>query len=330
MKKLINHSTNFNYLELGFTQWLGLLGYAAPSVSSLPLHVHEFFNYLEMQGVSHIENVLPVHINGFVHHLKQRHNKTYGGSLSSAYINKGIHSLSTFSRYLNSTGKFTIDLNRRGIPNDANEPVVLTKEEIQALYDSTFLSYDFNDIATGQRDRAIIAVFYGCGLRRTEGINLNLFDIDLQKGMLFVRRGKGNKQRHVPIARKHLEDIKAYITEGRRWYMEDHYCGHYINKRYGTPFPKKLHTDDEAFFLNLRGERMNDFAYRLKCMKERAGIDKDFSLHKLRHSIATHLLESGMDLEQIAKFLGHSSLVSTQIYTHIVNTQQKHTSNESL
>lgn len=330
MKKLINHSTNFNYLEHGFTQWLGLLGYAAPSVSSLPLHIHEFFHYLESQHISHIENVLPIHINGFVAYLKQRHNKTYGGSLSSAYINKSIHALSTFGRYLNTTGRYTIDLHRRGLPDSGSDPVVLTREEIQRLYDSTFLSYDCNDIAAGQRDRAIIAIFYGCGLRRTEGINLNLFDIDLQKGMLFVRRGKGNKQRHVPIARKHLEDIKAYIIEGRCWYQEDHYCGHYHNRRYGTPFPKKTHTDEEAFFLNMHGERMRDFAYRLKCMKERSGVEQEFSLHKLRHSIATHLLQSGMDLEQIAKFLGHGSLVSTQIYTHIVHAQQKHISHESV
>ncbi|WP_315814173.1 tyrosine-type recombinase/integrase [Paraflavitalea speifideaquila] len=102
----------------------------------------------------------------------------------------------------------------------------------------------------GQRDRAIIAVFYGCGLRKMEGTMLNLTDIDLQKRLLFVRKGKGNKQRYVPIAARHAEDIRRYLE----------------------------------------------------------GIEKQFGLHTLRHSIATHLSLSGIPIEEIARFLGHSSL----------------------
>lgn len=312
-------STHYHFLETGFCQWLGLVGYAEPTVKSWPMHIREFFRYLEERQVHHITLVQPRHISGFVQYLGKRDNKTYGGGLSTAYINKFITALNTFGSYLSQTGKHSIDLSHRELPRDTIERTALTLDEIQALYDSTFQSYKYNSIATGQRDRAVIAVFYGCGLRRTEGIKLNIHDIDLHKSTLFVRHGKGNKQRHVPIARKHLEDIRAYLTEGRQWFMEDHFEGHYLNKRYGTPFPRKHDVDSEAFFLNQEGKRMAcGLEYRLKVMRERAGVETEFSLHHLRHSIATHLLDRGMTLENIAKFLGHSSLVSTQIYTHIV------------
>lgn len=314
----MNSNSHYHYLEKGFGQWLGLVGYAEPTVKSWPMHVREFFAYLEARKVHHITLAQPRHINGFIRHLGQRDNKTYGGGLSSTYINKFITALNSFGSYLSQTGKHSIDLSHRELPGDTPERQVLSLSEIQALYESTFQPYEFNSMAIGQRDRAIIAVFYGCGLRRSEGVRLNIFDIDLAKSRLFVRNGKGNKQRHVPIARKHLDDIRAYITEGRQWFMENHFEGHYQHKRYGTPFTRKENVDDESFFLNLQGKRMSDFAYRLKVMRKRAGIETEFSLHHLRHSIATHLLDSGMGLENIAKFLGHGSLVSTQIYTHIV------------
>lgn len=314
---------NYHHIAQGFADWLSLLGYADTTVHSLPVHIWELLQYLQQRNIHHISQVLPRHITAFVQHLRQRTNKTYGGGLSSNYINKSIHAINTFGRYLGQTGKYHTDLNVHGLSDDTAERTILSKTQIQQLYDSTFEPYPHNSTATGQRDRAIIAIFYGCGLRRTEGINLNLYDINSPKSLLFVRKGKGNKQRHVPIARKHLEDLKTYITDGRRWFMEAHDTGHYQHQRYGTHFKKKQHTDDEAFFINHNGKRMQDFSYRLQQMKQRAGIGQDFSLHHLRHSIATHLLQSGMDIKEIARFLGHSSLDSTQIYTHIAEQQNR-------
>jgi integrase/recombinase XerD len=172
----------------------------------------------------------------------------------------------------------------------------------------------------GQRDRAIIAIFYGCGLRRSEGKNLNITDIDLQKQLLFVRKGKGNKQRYVPIAAKHLQDIKDYLQEGREWFLMNNDANEtWQSKRHGVPLVKKINADDTAFFVSQQSVRMREFYQRLEQMKTRAKLEKNLTLHGLRHSIATHLLQSGMDIEEIAKFLGHSSLASTQIYTHIIN-----------
>jgi integrase/recombinase XerD len=325
MKHLEIKSEHFNWLLNNFKEWLDILGYAETTVNTLPPHIKELLHFLENHtplslrrggqgGEVHITQVKSRHISEFANYLKSRSNLKYGGGLSSSSINKTLQAVTTFARYLNQTGKHILDATPRRVVNDVDEKIILSKEEIKALYESTFLHHRENTIAMGQRDRAIIAIFYGCGLRKNEGSKLNITDIDLVRKLVFVRKGKGNKQRYVPIANKHVEDIKAYLEEGRNWFLLEHKAVHYYKQG-----KKKPNTDDEAFFINQQGQRMNAFYQRIEYMKEKSGIEKHFSTHNLRHSIATHLLQSGMSIEDIAKFLGHSSLESTQIYTHIVN-----------
>ena len=180
--------------------------------------------------------------------------------------------------------------------------VVSSREEIEALYESTYhLAKRGNNEAFGQRDRAMLAIYYGCGLRRSEGIQLEVKDILKEKKLIHVRKGKGSKERYVPVTAKGMCDIEEYTDYGREWFL------------------KRNKACMGAFLVNMRGEAMQEFAPRLKALQELAGIERAFSLHSLRHSIATHLLQGGMDIEQIRKFLGHSSLESTQLYTHILN-----------
>jgi len=323
MKSLQLQSSHYQYLEKSYKEYLQILGYANPTVQSYPVHIKEMLYYLEQQNIEHITQVDLNHINDFITYIKRRKNITHSGALSSSYINKSINAVNAFAKYLNSTGKYILDASPEREYNEAEERTILTVEEIKQLYEATFLPHRENTLAMGQRDRAIIAIFYGCGLRRTEGINLNITDIDLQQRLVFVRKGKGNKQRYVPVANKHAEDIRSYLQEGRDWFLYHHNtCEQWQSMRWGKPLPKKKHADDNAFFINIYGERMQAFYQRLSFMKQRAEINKNVTLHGLRHSIATHLLQSGMDIEEIAKFLGHASLASTQIYTHIVNQWQ--------
>lgn len=317
MKQLVLNSTNFNYLLEGFSQWMQLIGYAETSASTLPVHVREFLHFMEQKQLLHITQIKTRHVNDFVRHLKYRPNLQRGGALSASHVNKTLQAVNTFARYLNQTGKHVLDITIKRMPNDVDERTVLTVEEIRKIYEATFIP-DWGHIqALGQRDRAMIAVFYSCGLRKDEGTRLNITDIDLTKRTLFVRKAKGNKQRYVPIAGKAAEDIQAYLEDGRNWFLNDNRTPWHQRKGW-----KKQGTDDEAFFLNLKGQRMRAFYQRLALLKEKAGIEKEFSTHNLRHSIATHLLQSGMKIEEIAKFLGHGTLASTQIYTHIVNHLQ--------
>ena len=314
-------STHYNYLLKSYQEYLQVLGYAAPTAQSWPIHVREFLHYIETKGIQSILNIEGGHISDFIKHIKQRTNRrNKGTALSSSSINKIINAVNVFIKFLNSTGKFIVESTAQRAEESISERIILTVTEIKQLYEATFLPHRENSIAIGQRDRAIIAIFYGCGLRRSEGKQLNITDIDLNKRLLFVRKGKGNKQRYVPIAAKHLQDIKDYLQEGREWFLQEHYTN---AKWFKQQVNKKDNADGTAFFISQNGNRINEFYQRLQQMKERAEINKSITLHGLRHSIATHLLQSGMDIEEIAKFLGHASLASTQIYTHIINQHDR-------
>ena len=122
--------------------------------------------------------------------------------------------------------------------------------------------------------------------------------------MLYIRKAKNNYERYVPITTGNLKHIEQYIYNARNLLL-----------------PEKA--NEQALFISERGCRINkgSMYIRLKGLQEKAKLTKEIGLHTLRHSIATHLLQSGMELENIALFLGHRCLDSTQLYTHIVNEQ---------
>jgi integrase/recombinase XerD len=330
MQSLPIATTQYHYLLKNYTEYLETLGYAATTSASFPVHVREFLHYLETRQIKAITNVETNNLKEFIQHIKQRDNKKRKGTaLSSSSINKIINAVNSFIRFLNTTGTYIVANTAERAEQSVTLRSILSVTEVKQLYESTFEAYRENSIAMGQRDRAIIAVFYGCGLRRSEGKRLDITDIDIENKRLFVRKGKGNKQRYVPIAAKHMCDIKDYLQEGREWFLYNHKDS-YHHKKHGKPYERKKEADNTyAFFLSQYGTRMREFYQRLQEMKIRAGIDKPITLHGLRHSIATHLLSSGMDIESIAKFLGHSSLASTQLYTHIVNETKDETKDEN-
>ena len=328
MKSLAITSQHYNYLLKSYQEYLQITGYAAKTVEGWTNHTREFLHYIEQQQIQHITQIESVHITGFITHIKRRKNKSRGGALSSGTINSIINAVNTFAKYINSSGRYLLDLTMHREQSNTAQKNILTIAEVKQLYEASFLPYEWNSIAMGQRDRAIIALYYGCGLRKSEGIWLNISDIDLQSRLLFIRKAKGNKQRYVPIAKKHIDDIESYLKEGREWFLYQHDTGaEYHNKRNGKPLQKKISSpsdmaDNEngsAFFVTHHGTRLIRPEYRLQYLHQRAELQKNITLHGLRHSIATHLLQNGMEIEEIAKFLGHSSLASTQIYTHIVN-----------
>lgn len=315
MKTLPLKNTSFIYLEQSFREWLSIIGYAEKTVNTWPNHVREFLHYLEQHNVQQITQVTPQKTYQFINYIKNRKGLSTGTGLSVYSINKIINSINAFAKYINATEKHTLDITPKRLELHVIQRQVLSTEEIKLIYEATFEPHRFDSKAMGQRDQAIIAIFYGCGLRKNEGSNLNIFDIDTHQGLVFVRKAKGNKQRYVPIAAKHLQDIKDYLEDGRNWFLLNHeQSGVYKNKN--KVYAKKQHTDDEAFFIGVFGKRMTNFDFIFKRLKEQSGILTPFSTHTFRHSIATHLLQSGMKIEDIAKFLGHSSLESTQIYTH--------------
>ncbi|MCK5339114.1 MAG: site-specific tyrosine recombinase XerD [Bacteroidales bacterium] len=153
--------------------------------------------------------------------------------------------------------------------------------------------------AEGERNKAIIETLYGCGLRVSELTNLKITDIFFRE--MFVKViGKGNKERFVPIGNTAIRHINLYLDNSRMHVQ-----------------PKKY--DEDILFLNRRGGRLSRTMILLivKDLGEKAGIRKSISPHTFRHSFATHLVEGGADLRAVQEMLGHESIITTEIYTHL-------------
>lgn len=300
MKHLVLKSSNYKALESRFGEWLSILGYAARTVEGSPVQLREFFYYLEQNKVNHLTQITSNHVLSFLNHLQKRKKRGNEGALSANTYNTYITTLNLFATYVQQTGEHIIDLQLKRMECFLREIRVLTKAEIQTLYEVTYEPYLYDSQAMGQRDRAILGLFYGCGLRKSEGSSLDTYDINLNKRTVYIQKGKNNQQRYVPMTTRVYEDLSAYLSEGRYWFLQEQ--------------------DTGALLLTSKGNRMKNFDGRFKYLIERSGVNR-FSTHSLRHSIATHLLGSGMAIEEIAKFLGHKTLESTQLYTHIINQE---------
>lgn len=235
-----------------------------------------------------------------IEHAEQKHLQEFIITISSlgihprsqARILSGIKSFYHFLNYKNrrdDNPTELLDSPKIGI----RFPEVLSIDEIDSMIASIDLSKP-----EGQRNKAIIEVLYGSGLRVSELVNLLISNIYAQEGYMLVE-GKGNKQRLVPLSPRSLEEIKL-------WMMDRHLL-----------MIKKGHED--YLFLNRRGGRLTRAMIFtiVKDLAERAGIHKNVSPHTFRHSFATHLLENGANLRAIQQLLGHESITTTELYTHM-------------
>lgn len=315
MKSLALSNPAFRYLEESFKEWLDILGYAPSTVYYAPLHVRELLHSLESNNIKDIKQLDSQHIKRHYGKLKERSNKRRGGGLSNNHLNKHIDAIRKFTEYLSQVGRLEIASPLRK-EEGSQRLVVMSEEEVQQLFKVTHTRYDTelrapqNKIeAMRARDRAMLTVYYGCGLRRTEGVSLNVSDIDFDKALLHVRKGKNYKERFVPIGKASLKHLQDYVYDHRPELL--------------------LNSKSEALFISQRGDRMTGagLLLRLNVLLRGTGneelMEKEIGLHTLRHSIATHLLKAGMKLESISRFLGHSSLESTQIYTHLAGVEMK-------
>jgi integrase/recombinase XerD len=171
-------------------------------------------------------------------------------------------------------------------------PEVLSVEEIDRIIGKIDLSKP-----EGQRNKAIIETLYGCGLRVSELVNLRLTDIHYKEEFVVVT-GKGNKQRLVPVSHKALKEIDIYKQDRNHL---------------------SVITDQNVLFLNRRGRRLTRAMIFtiIKDLAAKAGIKKNIHPHTFRHSFATHMIEAGADLRAVQEMLGHESILTTEIYTHI-------------
>ncbi len=279
-----------------FKIYLHSVGYSDSTQKMLPALVTEFIQHQAITDISFIEQQK---VKSFLEFLQTRPLKLRSGALSEMMISHYVYALKTFFSWAEVTEQ--IDYNPisgmkfKRPKQNIREP--LSIEEINQLFTA----------ATNLKQQTILHIFYSCGLRRSEGEALNINDVHFKNQLLYVREGKGAKRRVVPITAK----VSAALEE------------YYLQERCSSTTKKVV--DEDAFILNNIGNRMrgDGFIKLLKQITEKAALQKEITLHHLRHSIATHLLQSGMSMEYVRDFLGHSFLETTQIYAKPTAEQLK-------
>jgi integrase/recombinase XerD len=252
----------------------------------------QFGAYLERAGVDALD-AEHEHVAGFLSELAE------GGEdrapAASATLQRKAACLRSFYRHLRREGLLdrdpTADL--RAPRKSQRLPEVLNRSEVQKL-----LSAPRGTDPAALRDRALLETMYACGLRASEAIDLTMGDVDLHAGVLRAR-GKGSKERLVPIGREAVSALRAYVQRGR---------------------PALVGLRDEPhLFVNHRGAGLTrQGLYKIVQRHARAaGLDGRMSPHTLRHTFATHLLAGGCDLRSVQEMLGHADVATTQIYTHV-------------
>jgi len=267
-----------------YASYLNHVGYGKSAQEMLPVCIKEFFTY---HAVKELENITSKEIRVFYEYLQERPCKQKAGSLSESTIYRYVYALKLFFNWLEISGQITenpISAMKFKMP-EKKEREPLSQSETKQLFSS----------CANAKETALLHLFYSCRLRRSEGEALNASDIHFKAGLLYVREGKNSRRRVIPITEKVSTELENYYLAERK------------------------SEGETAFMINAKGRRMKGVNCNkiVKKIIKKAGLEKETSLHHLRHSIATHLLESGLKIEYIKDFLGHKQLESTQGYTKV-------------
>ncbi len=270
----------------GFRRELVNLGYCKSVVTNYPKYAQKIVDFAKENP----QKIQEQHIKNYYEYLKTKPKKYKEQIISSSYIYSQLLAIKLYFDYLQRTKIIKRNpYNLRIKQTTKNQRIVFTQEEIQILYKSCQNSIE----------RTILNLCYGCGLRRNEVELLNIKDVHFEQKLLFVRKGKGKKRRVIPLTEVMATDLKDYFI--------------------ATQISRT--TNEESFLININGSKMKgENVYNLfkRILKRTQSLKpENYCLHSLRHSIATHLLENEMSIEMVRDFLGHSQLVTTQIYTRI-------------
>lgn len=289
MKKI--EKKNRNYL-LSFEQYIEIVGYRKKSQERYLSSIKRFTKWVNKD----LKAVNLQEVQAYQKHLEQRPNERQGGGLKNSTIRSYLSPLVVFYNYLQQYEGLTINPTTvyQVPPEIPTEKVILHRLEIQQLYQA----------CQQLKEHCTLHLYYGLGLRRSEGAAVQLADIDYQNGWLYVPKGKGGKGRKLPLTTRIATDFKHYVLHERQSNKQPYFL---LNQS-GNP---------------LRGKSALN---HLKQLLKRANINKPVHLHSLRHSIATHLIQAGLPLEQVSDYLGHGHLESTQRYVQQSSTKSLLTS----
>ena len=282
-------------------QWLTHLaverGVSPHTLSNYARDVHRYTDWLAAAGKTDLAQVTATDIEAYVADLRRGVGGARPLAASSAgralTVARGLHKFGV------EEGELPADAAADVSPPRAGDrlPDTLSIDEVAALLDACP-----TETPSGLRDKALLETLYATGARVSEVLSLSVDDataaLDSETGGVLTVTGKGNKQRLVPLGSKARDALEAYLVRGR---------------------PVFANGSSHALLLNKRGGALSrQSAWNaIKQAAARAGLEKDVSPHTLRHSFATHLLEGGADVRSVQELLGHASVTTTQIYTHI-------------
>lgn len=284
--------------SINYKKHLDILGLNPQTTQARYLYLKEFLSWLEVLQIYQLQDITTVEITKYYDYLLQRKSTRTGQNIKQKSIHDHMRNLQQYLGYLLEIGTIKVSPASHlkfSYPNEKVERIIFTQDEIQELYS-----------ASNEQEKAILNIAYGCGLRVGELSLINKEDIKFTENLLIVQKGKNSKRRIIPINTKITEELQNYLESQEE-------------------------TKNKAVFLNSKGQRMQEWTFNstLKTLISKTEFGQRFSteelnkigIHSLRHSIATHLLENGMKIEQVQTFLGHSHIESTEIYTHISQNQ---------
>jgi integrase/recombinase XerD len=286
-----------------FIEWMRVQNYAKTTIESRYKQIAMFIRWCEERQLLEPREIAFNHLERYQIWCNnyRKANSKYLGIETQAQTMAG---LKVFFRYLLKHKHISIDPSAeielpkvvKKLPSN-----ILNIEEVEKILAQANLS-----TLKGMRDRAIMEVFYSTGVRRGELGNLLVNDLDKERGVIWIRQGKGSKDRVVPIGERAIAYLELYLEKAR-------------------PLLANKGKDEAKMFINKDGEafRLEGIANIMKQYMKAAGIDKAGSCHIFRHTCATLMLEAGADIRYIQEMLGHNSLATTQIYTKVFDRKLK-------
>lgn len=288
----------YESMTKSFIRYLKVEKNASPhTVAFYTTDFHSFMHFLKDRNIDNIEHVDVKIVRQYLSFL-------YNEKLSRKSVSRKISSLrSVFSFLQREQIIHQNPFQQIHLPKQEQSlPSFLYENELEELF-------KVNDLSTplGQRNQALLEVLYGTGIRVSECYMLNVEHIDFSVGVMLIQ-GKGRKERYAPFGAYASEALQTYLAEGRKELIV-----------------KTNEKDSNALFLNSRGHRLTVRGIRhvLNEIVKKASTTIQLNPHKLRHTFATHMLDSGADMRVVQELLGHASLSSTQVYTHVTKDHLK-------
>lgn len=290
----IAHNRLTRYMEEHF-EWMQVTGYSTDTVRARRVALRKFIAWADERGLDDPREITKPMLERYQRYLFY-YRKNDGSPLTITMQYQYLAPLKTWFKWMSRAHHILanpaadLDLPKQPKRLPRSVPSVAEVEAILAEADPGTVQ--------GLRDRVLLEVLYATGLRRMELPGVSVYDADLNRGLLWVRHGKGRRERVVPLGERAIAWLDKYQTESR---------------------PQLLAADTDALFLTDYGEPVSPeyVAAKVKRYMRFAGIDKPGSTHLLRHACATHMLEGGADIRFIQEMLGHANLETTEIYTHV-------------